>query len=338
MVGVAFCVAGAISAVSSDAFISSTYWVVNVGFVLVAVALSVEQPLLRDRAKVHRVVITVALIVAVITLTEQARRSAVLNGFYLQALPGYQPGGGAFRPSSFIGNALVTSTVLAVMYAFALVSPALGRRRPLILIVLGAAVLSTLSRSSIATIVIVTILHIVGPSGRRKRLRIAALAVPAFVYGLNSISALLALRSGGKGYIGTSQTIRAARAADAFEVFRAHPLFGVGLGGVKRYLRARLSADQPAAADNMYLTLLAEIGVIGILILIYACWHVWAVRSSNVSALPLIALLVNGFAFEFLYHDAVIILVGYLIADMAFASRVDRIENHSSRPKLSSPL
>lgn len=319
--GWALIVAGTTSAVGSSSPIAAMYWTIALGLALVALGAVLGPRLQSARRAVHLTLISIGGIVATITVLEATWNRALLNGFFIASLPGYQAGGAAFRPRALIGNALVLSAALVVVYALVLTTPYLSRLRLPLAMLFGLAIYFTLSRSSMGVLGLVTILYMISRrTAFRERLLMTVAGVPTLLYGFNVVLPKLVLRGQGE-----SADIRELRILDAWELFRNNPLVGVGLGGYKRlgpeFIR---QPNAPTTADNMYVTLLVELGLVGAVLLLFAAISVWRARRSGHSALPLLAVVVNGAFFEFLYHDATLVLFAIVLSDWSIGLKAPR--------------
>jgi O-antigen ligase len=185
---------------------------------------------------------------------------------------------GTFEEGNFLGLYLVTSTMIAV-YA----------RRFLIALFLAASVLLTFSTVNFAALALATAVLIWrGPARLTPPRRVAALA--AGVAALAGLGALLV----GTGYLQSivsaklvgenvvSRLDRLGLALTGLRMFSDHPIAGVGISQYGYYYHAYeyfnwlniLYLDK-RIANNVYVELLSELGVVGLLLFGAFLFNIW---------------------------------------------------------------
>lgn len=336
--GAALALAGVVSAVGAASPTSSLYWVVNVGLLLIALTAVLAPRLAAAPGTCHRTVVLFGSVLSVLSLIEAIAGRALLQTYYATNVERYTAGGPGFRPYATVGNPLVLSSVLIVIYAIALASPHLGRLRLPSLILLATAVLISLSRSSIILIALISIGHLLlrsnrSQDGRRTAALVSLGMLPILAIGMVAVSPRIETRSSG-GLASPSDQVRLQNLSTAVDALRQHPLTGLGLGGYKRTIQGSLSDDsiRPSTVDNMYVTLLVETGLVGIVLICGAGLAAILLRRRAPAGsehmrpgpmLPLIAFLGTSLAFETLYHDAMIFLFAFVLADFTQAHPAD---------------
>lgn len=101
---------------------------------------------------------------------------------------------------------------------------------------------------------------------------------------------------------------------NAWKVFKAHPLFGVGTGDVVDECHRQLAADESPLYDttkhahNQYLTFLVTFGIVGFLLI--AAVFVWALRKERILQLPAATAFVVIVLVSFITEDTLETLAG----------------------------
>lgn len=307
--GAAFALAGTLTALLSENPSSALGQVLTVGGLLMAISVALADRFERNPASVHHAVIYIGTAVAALACYEALIGHAVLETLY-QTQRGYVPSGVYFRPPSTMGNALIASSAFVGIFAFTLTSSHV-KWRHFCLAVLGTAALFELSRSSTIIIAGTIIIYIALGAGkptsqdRRRRMLIAASAIPATLFAIIFVGPRLAARLSGRGL---ESPVRAYNAGLAFEQWQDHRLTGMGLGGFRRFAETTATTAL-STIDNQYLTLLVELGLVGVLILLWGCRGAILSREPGRSWLPLAAMLAAGMFFDILSNDATVFLV-----------------------------
>ena len=322
VVGGTFGIAGVISALANGSF-SSLYWVINLGGLLVAMSILLTSRYRQSPRSVDGWVISTALVVALSVLIEQA----------LGAHVAWVPTEAAkvdvlqFRPSGTAGNALLAGAVCAVVFALALSWETRGAKLFLLVLtgVFAMAGFATLSRSAIVAMIAVAVVVAFRGAGAARsqrfiRAAVITIGLPALAWLWLGASNLVANRLGGQTFGGRSDSQRWFSLSYAFDLLRENPWFGVGLGGFKRMTQHGVFRGSLATADNFLLTLLVELGVLGLLVICVTVWVVTTARKrmrehgqAPGSVLALVALVVTALFFDAFYHDPMILLLAVAI-------------------------
>jgi len=234
-------------------------------------------------------------------------------------------------------NPVINGMLLSICGAASLLLLPITRRRywlPLLMVfgVIGIGVVATLTRSCWVGFAVSTVLICLAPLSWRQRFFVTLVcSVFALVF-LASFSAQLN-RFKRDEYVSVEEmaqsvAIRPVLAAVAWEIFKDHPLHGVGFGQYNKHKKPYhqregyelpLQMGLPYIQHNVMLSYLAEVGLVGLLAAIamwLACARVaiqaWAAESSPITsrcvalllATALLNYLING-----LFHDVSIIPV-----------------------------
>lgn len=235
--GAAFSLAGGVAALGSDDVLGALSQVVTVGLLLMALSVALARRVEDNQRTVHRTVVYAGVAVAALACYEAVTVHALLDELYRDTVRTYTAGGAGFRPVATIGNPLVASSAFVGVFALALTSDHIRWRYPC-LIVLGAAIGLSLSRSSLALLAGVVLAYVLTGGGRsdatrKRRALVAAVAVPSAYLGAITVLPRLAARLQGRS-VG-QDTVRRSNAADAFAQWQDHWLTGLGLGGFRRF-------------------------------------------------------------------------------------------------------
>lgn len=299
----------------------SWYWVLNAGVLLAALTIAIGSRSADSQGTVHNVVARLGAVVGGIAVTEAMLGRAILQEHFVRHIDPYTAGGAGFRPPTLIGNPLVSSSALVVIYALVLSSSHV-KHRSIVLSLIGSGVIASLSRSSIAILLVLTMIYFVAPSRqshvRRARLLLLVLA-PGLIAGVALVSPRIIVRTES----GVSDNARRLNLIDAIELVGESPLVGIGPGGFKELASDESGVDRPATIDNMYLTMVTETGLLGVAIV--AIGMVAWLRDARRCAprgnaqvrqwLPLIAFGLVSLFFETLYHDAMLFLFSVVLLD-----------------------
>jgi hypothetical protein len=320
---VAFVVAGVLAAIGSGAFEQSMYWVLNTGLLVGALTYVFAGRLKEDPRSVHLTVVFVGTVLACVSLFEWRLHHALLESFYREYYSAYVPGSSAaFRPPALTGNPLTTSASVAITFAVALTTPYLKKWRWVPLVLLAGGAFVSLSRSSIALIVVaIGTFALTGWADHdaersRRRHRLLILGVPVLVVATAWVVPHVSNRLGGVSVF--SADGRTQNGETAWHIFTSDPRpTGIGLGGYKRLETAQPGANAalPTTVDDQYLTWLVELGPLGLGIVAVGAWLSWRRRArAPGSVIPLLIVIGAGFAFEMLEHDSTTMLFAVTLA------------------------
>jgi hypothetical protein len=264
------------------------------------------------------VVAAAGALLSVMALLETLQRKAFLSDFFERYATPFTPRGPGFRPVATIGNPLVLSAALVMLIALLLTYDVEWRRLRLAALgVMSAGVVSTASRGSILSLIVVLIasplLQPRGATRRWRRWRRASIAVAACAAVLVVIAALPRVESRG-GITGLpGDRGRTENLTRAHGVFLDHPFVGVGFGGYRQGVLEESPevASTLAVPDNMYVSLLAEVGAVGALLVIGVVTRVGrrVTAADRRKLLPLLAFAVLSLFFDTLYHDVMLVLL-----------------------------
>lgn len=319
-VGVGIAVVGTVAAAGSDHPLASLYWVANLGGLLVALSVVLHDRVRCDQRAVHRFVVGLGLVIAVVCIVEGVRGEALLGSYYVENVANFTSGGVGFRPVATVANPLVASTALVGIFALALVSEHI-RWRSVVVAVLGAAICVSLSRSSIILMVAVAVAYVAfgfaETAQTRRRRSVMLLGIPLSLAGVYSVYPALQSRlSASSRLLDDPARVASVKRALALWIER-NPLTGLGFGGYKRYAMAEVSAAHATSTtvDNMYISLLVDSGIVGATAVIVCCVMVAARRQPGGASLPLLAILAAGMFLEPAHHDLTVTLGAVFLID-----------------------
>jgi O-antigen ligase len=244
-----------------------------------------------------------------------------------------------FRPTGFTGNALVAGAILAVILSLCLSSPNDVRGRALMSGVYIVAIFATLTRSAMIGAAVAVIFFIFTTSRGRKRMHLLRFltlfaGIPAIIWLYTEQSADIAARLGGT----LSDDLRQRAVDSALRAFWENPVLGLGLGGYKRSVQnAYGPASMLSTADNMFLTISAELGAVGLLFLLIAALRITAARrkaSAKGHLGPILVWCVVALFFDALYHDGMEFVLVIALLRLTVASPLTAPEPPLARPSV----
>lgn len=312
LLGAGISIAGTISVLwSSD--LAGLYYVLNLGLLLVALAIAVGPRWRRDPESVALWLVIGAGVSAVSILVEFALQTHV--GWFGTDVPAGDSS--VFRPRGIAGNPILSSASIAVVFAILLASPArMGLAAPIVLPGLVLAVFASYSRSAILATAISLVLYVLRPhaAGSKlwRRIVVGFVGIPALYALYQSAADVILLRGSA-----TSDTLRVANLQLAWEQFLVAPWLGLGMGGFKRALLGRYpDRIHLATSDNALVTIGVDLGVFGLLV--FALVFLAVVRkrvglASPGSVIPAIAFIVASLFFDSIYHDVMIFLLAVVL-------------------------
>ena len=174
-----------------------------------------------------------------------------------------------FRVTSLFGDPSLYGrhVVLGIGVALALLATGRWRTWPLIglLALMWAGLLFSYSQSSMAALLVITLVLAVATGDRRVRRAVALLALGAVV----AAGAYVAVQVADGRSLNRITSDRTERVEDAVRVIEEHPIVGVGIGGQPRASRRIVRSDRPTpnfVSHTTPLTVFAELGVVGLLL------------------------------------------------------------------------
>lgn len=325
VVGVATMVVGSVAAMAAWQP-AAVYWVVSGGLVLVLVSTTLVDRYQQRPGTVICALTVGGLISAASILWEQAQGRHIAwtagDPVPVDFL--------TFRPSGLAGNSLLASATLAVVLAIVVTSEMAIKVRLLIGTTLVAAIMATLTRSTMIAAALAVLGFLVYRHRKHRwmataRLAILFLGVPAAIAYYWTQADLIAQRLGGSMWSNDSDLARTENLQIAWGQVTAHPIFGLGFGGFQRYGLGVYGSEHAslATADNMYLTAMAEVGMFGCLAFVLVAVNLNGIRVKRVRRgqvagrlAPLIVVAVLSLFFDSLFHDGMLYLfaVSLLIA------------------------
>jgi O-antigen ligase len=174
-----------------------------------------------------------------------------------------------FRVTSLFGDPSLYGrhVVLGIGVALAMLATGSWRTWPLIglLALMWAGLLFSYSQSSMAALLVMTLVLAVATGDRRVRRAVAALALAAVV----AAGAYVAVQVADGRSLNRITSDRTERVEDAVRVIEEHPIVGVGIGGQPRASRRIVGSDRPTpnfVSHTTPLTVFAELGIVGLLL------------------------------------------------------------------------
>lgn len=164
-----------------------------------------------------------------------------------------------------------------------------------------------------------------GPAFRLARGTVLVFGLPGLVALYLWKADAIRERLGGVSLQNVSDGSRVRSAQLAFAEFWAHPVFGLGLGGFKRFGLSLYGSGARAAAvaDNMYLTFLAECGLIGVCVFTaVALVLLGRSRERRGRLLPVAVVGLVSVFFDSLFHDCMLYLFAVALL-LAFPPPLD---------------
>jgi O-antigen ligase len=172
-----------------------------------------------------------------------------------------------FRVTSLFGDPSLYGrhVVLGIGVALALLATRRWRTWPLIAAValMWAGLLFSYSQSSMAALLVITLVLALATGDRRVRVAVGLLALAAVL----AAGGYVAVRMADGDSLNRITSDRTDRVEDALRVIEEHPLVGVGIGGQPRESRRLAGSDRPTpnfVSHTTPLTVFAELGVIGL--------------------------------------------------------------------------
>ncbi|WP_256821594.1 O-antigen ligase [Dietzia sp. Die43] len=283
------------------------YWAFHIGAGLIALAVCFESQG-RLRQTIETAIVWPALFLGITVLIEYALQRHV-GWFGAEVAVKYV----VFRPAGSSGNAVVTAAVLAIAFAVLLVGQFPTKFKLITGVFIIFCIALTLSRSGIITIAVILFWFAVfyGRGRAPKLLHLASIgALVSLPFFYLSQSGLIDARLNGTG----SDATRFRNLGLALDSFLEAPLFGLGLGGFGESFskNAYLANSMATTADNTFLTILVEFGLLGTaaLVMAFVALSLRRSRFRVVSAVPLVAWLASGLFFDPVYHDGPFFLLG----------------------------
>jgi O-antigen ligase len=292
--------------------------------------------------------VALALLFCVVGVAEEIAGAVLWNDKLIQAnaYNGYLRVNSLFFDPNIYGRFLVI--VMALVAAIVAWSP---RRRDVrsgavILLVLWASLLTTLSQSSLgALLVALAVLFALAGHGRVVGLTVAALLV-ATIAVVVAAPGTLHLRSGGDGALRKATSGRTDLVRGAVDLYAERPLLGFGSGSFEREYRrlhGLTSVPNVAASHTTPLTIAAEQGVPGLalyLALLAVAFTVLARRARD--AIPragVVAAFAALVAHTLVYADFLEDPLAWalLAAGVALAVRPPRARAAERRPEAAAP-
>jgi O-antigen ligase/polysaccharide polymerase Wzy-like membrane protein len=338
VIGVVTLVLGGLSAVAAWQ-IGAIFWMINGGLVLILISC-----LLADRYRTAPQAVELTVVIGGVVLAASVLLEAALGRHVrwtvLDPLLIDFP---VFRPAGLAGNSLLGSAAVAVVLAIAVTGRTPVRFRLLVGAVLTSAVIVTLTRSAM----IGTVFAVVGfvfhrsRGGQRltgTRILVLVLGIPTAAFLYLSDSSLFFHRLDGTVLANRSDILRTTNLSMAWGQFLEHPVLGLGLGGFKRYAVGIYGSDLAslATSDNMFLTALVELGVLGALGFAAVAFLLNRRHRLNVAQglpagtmVPLIVVGVVSVFFDSLFHDCML----FLFAISVFMAMPPRGERGSTEPR-----
>jgi O-antigen ligase len=177
-----------------------------------------------------------------------------------------------FRVTSLFGDPSLYGrhVVLGIGVALALLATRRWHTWPLIglLALMWAGLLFSYSQSSMAALLVITLVLAVATGDRRVRRAVALLALAAVV----AAGAYVAVQVADGRSLNRITSDRTERVEDAVRVIEEHPIVGVGIGGQPRASRRIVGSDRPTpnfVSHTTPLTVFAELGVVGLLLYVW---------------------------------------------------------------------
>jgi hypothetical protein len=174
-----------------------------------------------------------------------------------------------FRVTSLFGDPSLYGrhVVLGIGLALALLAANRWRTWPLIglIVVMWAGLLFSYSQSSMAALLVVTLVLGLLTGDRRVRLAVVSLAAAAAL----AAAAFVAVELIDGESLNQITSDRTERVEDTTRVIQHHPVAGVGIGGQPRASRELMDSDRPTpnfVSHTTPLTVAAELGAIGLLL------------------------------------------------------------------------
>jgi O-antigen ligase len=174
-----------------------------------------------------------------------------------------------FRVTSLFGDPSLYGrhVVLGIGVALAMLATRSWRTWPLIglLALMWAGLLFSYSQSSMAALLVITLVLAVATGDRSVRRAVALLALAAVV----AAGAYVAVQVADGRSLNRITSDRTERVEDAVRVIEEHPIVGVGIGGQPRASRRIVGSDRPTpnfVSHTTPLTVFAELGVVGLLL------------------------------------------------------------------------
>lgn len=304
---------------------TSLYWVLTGGVLLLGLSVLLSQPYLSDPEEVARWTVIGGAVLAASVLIER------LSGSTLAWLPTTStgpPDPRFFRGSGLAGNPVVAGAALAVILAILIKARPFNGRTPNVLfaVLIGAGGVATGSRSALGGIALALLSVIVSRQEQAHRRMVAVLGAAVFSAVLLSQLDAIAERLGGSLTHNVSNEVRERNLALGWSAFRSEPLFGLGLGSYRNFTEERGMGVVPgggqgalAQIDNTFLTLLAELGLIGatalaVVVVVVALPRHGSSGGRKATVLaPLITWCGVAYFFDALYHESMIFLFAVVV-------------------------
>ena len=338
-IGLAVIALGSISAVVVGRA-SGMYWVLNGGVVLLMMSVVLTPRYAESPRSVERWVLLCGLGLAASVLVE------ALLGNHVAWVPAEQIPRDylVFRPSGTPGNALLAAGIVVCILALWMNS-GWGRGKALLLPVgvLVVAATVALSRTALLAVAVLLLLFVVRqpPSGRSMALSrwfVLLVGIPTAYWLFSRSFVGIEERLGGQSFANASDSGRLRNLDLAWTQFADHPIFGLGLGGFKEFaygIYGTGAQSNWATADNFYLTILVELGFLGVLGAAF-CVVIVARRRRELrcagtpagSLIPLAAVGIVSLFFDTMYHSPMLFLfaVSMIVATTSSAtSRSDPV-------------
>lgn len=343
LLGVAFCVAGLLAAIGSGNGRHSFYWIANLGIFVIA-----SSCLLVDRVRYHRESVEFWLcvcgaILAASVLVEMAVGHRLSWGTGTLEIAASV---GTFRPVGLSGNPLVTAAELAAVSGITLFGSLRGSARLFLCTLFFGAIIATGARSAALAVAIGLPLYIIygkGPATRSRMLRRLGASAAAILLAVAIAQPFsgFASRIGDNTVVGASDATRGANLHMAWNQFSLHPVWGLGYGGFKDYAITVYGSESLAAtADNAYLSLATDVGLVGLTILcsVFTASILFSYRRriANGTVMSLAAFapigIVSGF-FDAEYYNgmAVLSVAVILMCTVPYARQAPRIRRPQAR-------
>lgn len=318
MIACTYAAMGTLSAAFAGAA-TSLYWVITGGVLLMALAVLLSGPYSSNSKGVLQWTVVAGVVLASSVLIER------LAGGPMAWLPASTGSADPrfFRGSGLVGNPVVAGAALAVVFAI------LIKARPFLAqavnvgcaIVVGAGAVATGSRSALGGVGLA--LLAVTFSRREAIERRALMVFAGILFGIVFLSQLesIADRLGGSLTDNVSNAVRERNLSLGWSVFRDNPVWGIGLGNYRAFTSEQAVVAVPGGParalnqiDNTFLTLLAELGGVGVLaivmmLLFVACSRRPRSRGGRTAMLaPLITWFGVSYFFDALYHESMLVL------------------------------